>query len=189
MVVLWVAATSAQAAKEEPKQLIERLGGEAVNILSDPEASTAQQRAKFEELFRKGFDVPLVAQIALGRYWRVATPEQRQEYVDLFYRYIIDTYTQRLNAYSGQKFRVTGTTELNADETLVKSLIDDPKGQTTNVDWRVLKDSGESKIVDVVIEGVSMAISHRSEFASIINQNGGRIEPLLDRLRKQTSKQ
>lgn len=189
LVVLWAAATSAQAAKEEPQALIERLGGEAINILSQPGASKAEQKAKFEELFRKGFDIPLLGQIVLGRYWRVATPAQREEYLDLFYRYIVDTYSKRLDAYTGQKFRVTGTTQLNAEETLVKSLIDDPKGPGLKVDWRVIQDNGESKIVDVVVEGVSMAISHRSEFASVINQNGGQIELLLDKLRQQTSTQ
>lgn len=176
---------SSASAQQSPRALIENLGGEAIRVLANKEATAEEKHARFEALFGEGFDVPLVARIVLGRYWRSATPEQRDEYVELFRRYVIDTYTARLNAYSGQTFDVTGEQELSDDETLVRSIIKDPGGPALKVDWRVLTDEAEPRIVDVIVEGVSMAITHRSEFASVINQSGG-IEGLLEKLRAQT---
>lgn len=172
------------AVAEEPKALIERLGGQAISIVANDGASTEQKNASFEALFQEGFDVPLVARIVLGRYWRAATPEQQEEYTSLFHRYIVGTYSARLNAYSGQTFEVTGEQRLNEDEVLVKSVIKDPGGPDLEVDWRVLMRNDENRIVDVVVEGVSMAITHRSEFAAVISRTGN-VETLLEKLRSQ----
>lgn len=180
--VLLAVAFPAQA--EEPAQLIERLGGEAIRLAAAKDVSSEERLSGFENLFQDGFDVPLVARIVLGRYWRVATAEQKDEYTSLFHRYIVGTYAARLNAYSGQTFEVTGEQRINDREVLVKSLIQEPGGPALKVDWRVLNRDGENRIVDVVVEGVSMAITHRSEFASVISQTGN-VETLLEKLRSQ----
>jgi phospholipid transport system substrate-binding protein len=183
--ILFAMTAGPAVAAEEPRAMIERLGGEAIRLVADDQSTAAQKKAGFEALFQDGFDVPLVARIVLGRYWRAATVEQQQEYVELFHSYIVDTYAARLNAYSGQTFEVTGQQPLSEDEVLVKSVIRQPEGPTLKVDWRVLSRGGESRIVDVVVEGVSMAITHRSEFAAVISKTG-QVETLLQRLRAQT---
>lgn len=180
--VILAFAVPAQA--DEPTRLIERLGGEAIRLSAAADVSSEERVSGFENLFQDGFDVPLVARIVLGRYWRVATPEQRDEYVSLFHRYIVGTYAARLNAYSSQTFEVVGEQSLNDKEVLVKSLIQEPGGPSLKVDWRVLNRGGENRIVDVVVEGVSMAITHRSEFAAVISKTGS-VETLLERLRSQ----
>lgn len=185
--VLVVALFSSASAQQTPTSLVENLGGKAIRILADKSATDADKHQSFENLFNEGFDVPLVARIVLGRYWRTATPEQRDEYVKLFHRYIVDTYTARLNAYSGQTFDVTGEQKLSDKETLVRSVIQEPGGPELKVDWRVLSENGELRIVDVIVEGVSMAITHRSEFASVISKTGN-VETLLEKLRAQTGK-
>lgn len=184
-ILVVVAAVFSTAVAQEPRDLIEELGGEAIRVLANEDATEEQRQARFEALFQEGFDVPLVARIVLGRYWRTATPEQQEEYVDLFYRYIVDTYTARLNAYSGQTFEVVGQQPLSEDEVVVKSLIQEPGGPSLKVDWRVQTREGEARIVDVIVEGVSMAITHRSEFGSVISKTGN-VEALLERLRAQT---
>ncbi|WP_417517050.1 MlaC/ttg2D family ABC transporter substrate-binding protein [Minwuia sp.] len=181
-IVLGLVASALAA--EDPKQMIERLGGEAIGIAADSDAELAEKQEKFERLFQEGFDVPLVARIVLGRYWRVATPAQQEEYSSLFHRYIVATYASRLNAYSGQTFEITGDQRLNDQEVMVKSVIKEPGGPSLKVDWRVLERNGENRIVDVIVEGVSMVITHRSEFASVIGQTGN-VESLLERLRAQ----
>ena len=183
--VLLAVALPVQA--EEPTPLIQRLGGEAIRLAASKDVSDEQRLDGFENLFKEGFDVPLVARIVLGRYWRVATVEQQDEYVSLFHRYIVGTYSARLNAYSGQTFEIVGEQPINDREVLVKSVIKEPGGPSLKVDWRVLNREGENRIVDVVVEGVSMAITHRSEFAAVISQTGN-VETLLERLRSQAGK-
>jgi len=181
------AAFSGALADEKPSELIQRLGGEAIMIAAKRDATNAQRIAGFETLFEKGFDVPLVARIVLGRYWRVATPAQQEEFVSLFHKYIVNAYAQRLNAYDGQKFEITGTQPLNETETVVKSVIREPSGNALKVEWRVLKRGDDPRIIDVMVEGVSMAITQRSEFSSIISKTGN-VETLLERLRAQVGK-
>ncbi len=181
-------ATMPTMAAETPKQMVERLGGTAVMILADPAVDPEKRTQKFADLFARGFDLPLVARIVLGRYWRTATPEQQTEYVRLFEDYVIRTYAARLNSYAGQTLRITGANPISDSETMVSSVIEQPQGEPVKVDWRVLDRGGELKIVDVLVEGVSMAISQRSEFGSVIAQNGGDVEALLVRLRAQNSK-
>jgi len=183
---LLLVTVSAPAWAEKPTALIERLGGEAIRIAANGDASLDQKKEGFENLFQKGFDVPLVARIVLGRYWRVATPAQQDEYVSLFHRYIVGTYAARLNAYSGQTFHITGEQRLNEAEVLVKSVIREAGAPDLKIDWRVLNRDGENRIVDVVVEGVSMAITHRSEFAAVISKTGN-VDTLLERLRAQVS--
>jgi phospholipid transport system substrate-binding protein len=181
-------ATAPVMSAESPKQMVERLGGTAVMILADPDTDPSARTQKFAELFTRGFDLPLVARIVLGRYWRVATPEQKTEYVSLFEDYVINTYANRLNSYAGQTLRITGANPISDNETMVSSVIEQPQGEPVKVDWRVLDRGGELKIVDVLVEGVSMAISQRSEFGAVIANNGGNVEALLVRLRAQNSK-
>lgn len=181
-------ATAPAMSAESPKQMVERLGGTAVMILADPDTDPGKRTQKFAELFTRGFDLPLVARIVLGRYWRVATPEQKTEYVSLFEDYVINTYANRLNSYAGQTLRITGANPISDNETMVSSVIEQPQGEPVKVDWRVLDRGGELKIVDVLVEGVSMAISQRSEFGAVIANNGGNVEALLARLRAQNSK-
>ncbi len=181
-------ATAPAMSAETPKQMVERLGGTAVAILADPDVEPEERTRKFADLFSRGFDLPLVARIVLGRYWRVATPEQKAEYVSLFEDYVINTYANRLNSYAGQTLRITGANPISDNETMVNSMIEQPKGEPVKVDWRVLDRGGELKIVDVLVEGVSMAISQRSEFGAVIANNGGDVEALLVRLRAQNSR-
>lgn len=177
----------AVAGDEAPKQMIERLGGDAIAILAAKDVTPTERKQKFGKLFTDGFDVPLVARIVLGRYWRTATPAEQDEFVTLFNEYVINTYAARLNSYTGQTLNVSGASQISDNETMVNSQIEQPQGASVRVDWRVLDRGGEHRIVDVVVEGVSMAISQRSEFGAVIAQNGGQVEALLVRLRKQTA--
>lgn len=181
-------ATAPAMSADSPKQMVERLGGTAVTILADPDVEPEERTRKFADLFSRGFDLPLVARIVLGRYWRVATPEQKAEYVSLFEAYVINTYANRLNSYAGQTLRITGANPISDNETMVNSVIEQPQGEPVKVDWRVLDRGGELKIVDVLVEGISMAISQRSEFGAVIANNGGNVEALLVRLRAQNSR-
>ena len=180
-------ATAPAMSAESPKEMVERLGGTAVAILANPDVDPAKRKQEFAELFTQGFDLPLVSRIVLGRYWRTATPAQQDEYVKLFNEYVINTYAARLNSYTGQTLRITGSNAVSDNETMINSLIEQPSGDSVKVDWRVLDRGGDLKIVDVLVEGVSMAISQRSEFGAVIARNGGEVEALLDRLRKQNA--
>jgi phospholipid transport system substrate-binding protein len=174
------------AAAADPAALISNLGSRALEVLGK-DATQAQRVARFRELLREDFDVPGIARFVLGRYWNTATEEQRAEYVKLFEDYIALAYSTRLAEYTGEKFKVTGSRP-DADGAIVSSQIIRPTGAPpVKVDWRLTGRNGIYKISDVSVDGISMAVTQRSEFASVIQHNGGQVQGLITMLREKTA--
>ncbi len=173
------------AAAADPAAVITGLGNQALEVLGnnvDPKLRVA----RFRQLFSEDFDVPGIARFVLGRYWRVATEPQQQEFVKLFADYIALAYSNRLAEYSGETLRVTGSRPA-PDGSVVSSEIIRPNGAPpAKVDWVLTPHDGAYKISDVVVEGVSMAVTQRSEFASVIQRNGGQVQGLITALRQKT---
>jgi phospholipid transport system substrate-binding protein len=174
------------AAAADPAAMISTLGSRALEVLGKG-ATQGQRTERFRELLREDFDVPGIARFVLGRYWNTATEEQRAEYVKLFEDYIAMAYATRLAEYTGETFKVTGSRP-DADGAIVSSQIVRPGGAApVKVDWRLTGRSGVYKISDVSVDGISMAVTQRSEFASVIQHNGGQVQGLITMLREKTA--
>lgn len=187
LALVWGAFTPAiLAATADPAAVINNLGNRALEVLGK-NATPAQRVARFHELFREDFDVPGIARFVLGRYWKTATPEQQEEFVKLFEDYIALVYSNQLAAYSGETLRVTGS-RTSAEEAIVASEIIRPTGAPpVKVDWHLTDRNGAYKISDVTVDGISMAVTQRSEFASVIQRNGGQVANLIAQLREKTA--
>jgi phospholipid transport system substrate-binding protein len=174
------------AAAADPAAMISNLGSRALEVLGK-NATQAQRVARFRELLREDFDVPGIGRFVLGRYWNQATEEQRADYVKLFEDYIAMAYATRLAEYTGETLKVTGSRP-EADGAIVSSQILRPAGAApVKVDWRLTGRDGNYKISDVSVDGISMAVTQRSEFASVIQHNGGQVQGLITMLRQKTS--
>ena len=173
------------AAAADPAAVIASLGNEALRVLGknvDPQLRVV----RFRQLFSADFDVPGISRFVLGRYWRLATPAQQQAFVSLFTNYIALAYANRLAEYSGATLRVTGT-RAAPDGQLVSSEIIRADGQPpARIDWLLTPQNGAYKINDVIVEGVSMAVTQRSEFASVIQRDGGQVQGLITALQQKT---
>jgi len=169
------------AAAADPAAMISNLGSQALQVLGK-DATQSQRVARFRDLLREDFDVPGIARFVLGRYWNTATEEQRAEFTK-FEDYIAVAYATRLAEYTGETFKVIGSRP-EADGAIVSSQILRPAGAApVKVDWRV---TGRNKISDVSVDGISMAVTQRSEFASVIQHNGGQVQGLIAMLRDKT---
>ncbi|HMR30818.1 MAG TPA: ABC transporter substrate-binding protein [Geminicoccaceae bacterium] len=183
-VMVAVLLLAAPATAADTVGFVRRFGDEAIAMLRDRAAGEAERRQRFEQLMRSGFDLPLVAQLALGRHWRSATGEQRAEYVGLFEQLVLGTYARRLDEYGDQRLRVVGAVPAGQDS-MVESWIEG-SGEPIRVDWRVRETAGGARIVDVVIAGVSMLVTQRGEFAAVIERSGG-VAGLIDNLRQRVA--
>jgi len=171
------------AAAADPAAIISNLGSRALEVLGK-DATQSQRVARFRELLRQDFDVPGIGRFVLGRYWNQATEEQRAEFVKLFEDYIAMAYATRLAEYTGETFKVTGSRP-DGDGAIVSSQILRPGGAPpVKVDWRLTSRNGAYKISDVSVDGISMAVTQRSEFASVIQHNGGQVQGLITMLRQ-----
>lgn len=174
-------------AAEREENFIRSLGSRAVDVLKDKNITPAQRQERFAAMFVENFDVPAIGMFVLGRFANRATDAQKAEYLRLFEGFIVRNYAQKLGQYSGETFAVRDSRVEN-NQSVVFSEIMRPSGPPVRVDWRLRDANGELKIVDVVIEGVSMSITHRSEFASVITNGGGNVDALINALRRQASR-
>jgi phospholipid transport system substrate-binding protein len=155
-------------------------------VLLNNKTDPAMRQARFRQLFHDDFDGAGIARFVLGRYWRSAGAEEQQEFVRLFEDYVAFIYTARLANFGGETFKIRGSRS-ESDGVIVSTDVISP-GNTSplRIDWRLVNDNGGYKINDVIVEGVSMAVTQRSEFASIIQRNGGQVRDLIAMMREKT---
>lgn len=183
-------ALAMDANPEKARALVDGMAQEAISVLAAPNKTDEQIRTKFHDILQTSFDFDAIARFVLGRYWRVATPEQQAEYLKLFGEYVVGVYANRFKAYSGETISITSARG-DGNTAIVTSKINLTGGQPpVQVEWKVEPDdSGKYRVTDVIIEQVSMSITQRSEFATIIQNNGGKVEALLALLRSRTASQ
>ena len=182
----WQGAIARASAAElnAARRFMDRLAKQAIEVLRRSEDDAEQREAAFRVLLSEGFDVPFIGRFVLGRHWRNATPEQRDRYLALFSEFLIKTYTRRLSEYSGEVFRITGAHPAGKKDVIVRTRIERPSGDPIKAGWRIRGVGSRLKIIDVSIEGVSMAVTQRAEFASVVQHKG--IDGLLQALSRQT---
>ena len=173
-------ATSLEGAKSH----IETLGQQAISTLQRADIALDQREKHFAQILEQGFALPLIGRFVLGKYWRTATPEQKADYQRLFNRFVIKTYAARMGGFAGTTFKVTKANPVGDQDMLVTTKIDRPGGASLEAGWRVRQIEGQFKIIDVVVEGISMAATQRQEFASVVRSRG--LAGLLDILRART---
>jgi phospholipid transport system substrate-binding protein len=162
------------------------LWNHALELLNN-KTPIAQRQAQFRALFHDDFDSPGIARFVLGRYWRTASAEEQKEFLKLFEDYVVFVYTARLSDFGGEQFKISGSRP-DADAVIVSTDVITPGApQPLKIDWRLVNDAGAYKISDVIVEGVSMAVTQRSEFASVIQRHGGQIQGLIDLMRQKTA--
>jgi phospholipid transport system substrate-binding protein len=172
------AAPSAESARA----LIEEVSAEVLTILSDQSRGSRQKFDDLVVLLEEPIDLDLVARLILGRYWRTTDDGQRQQYLQLFREYALANLASKLHLYQGQSFEVTGAKVVSDQDALVTSRILSAGEPPLQVDWRLRQRSdGDLVTIDLIVEGVSLIVTLRSEFASVIERQG--FDGLLAELR------
>lgn len=184
--ILFAANNVAFAAGEGAAQFVDTFGNQTIEIQRAPGLIDSQRSVKFRNLLSRGFDIPFIGRFVIGRSLRRATPEQRREYIALFSEFFLTTQVARLGEHKDRTFAVTGVRVANAKDFIVSSTISSPDGQAINADWRVRKIKGRYRIIDIMVEGISMAIIQRSEFAAVVKRGG--LDKLLVILHAKTEK-
>jgi phospholipid transport system substrate-binding protein len=186
MTVLFQPSAFAAETKEQAAlAMVKAIGDEAVATLADKSLSEEQKQKRFEKFLDSSFDMKRIGRFVLGQYWRGATGAEQTEFLNVFRDYMVTSYAEKIGSYSGENLEIKDATSLNDKESLVHSVIVRPNGPPIKLDWRVRKTNDGEKIVDVIIEGISMAQTHRSEFASVVSQPGVGVEGLINKLKEQ----
>lgn len=174
-------------ATTDARAFIQRLADTAMNTVAVKGLSDDERARRFRTLFVDTFDLPEIGKLVLGRYWRVATPEQQQEFLRLFEDVQVYTWTRRFKEYSGETLDVLSVSPEGETDFVVESRIKREKLEPISVSWRVRKAGESFHVLDIKVEGASMAFTHRSEYSSVIQSGGGQVEALLAALRKKVA--
>lgn len=171
-----------QSIEQSAQDFISKMAKQGIDFLANPDLTLEQRKSEFRSLLSNNFDMKTIGRFSLGTYWRSASEPQKEEYLNLFEKNVIDVYSKRFSDYQGEEFKVTGASATGKSDAMVHSYIDS-KGQKIAVDWRVREKNGQMRVIDISVEGVSMATTQRSEFASIIQRGGGDIQVLINHLK------
>ncbi len=178
---LTLAAGNAPAAPRTASEFVAWLGDQTVTVLRSADGDLDSREARFRDLLREGFDVPFIARFTLGPNWRRATPEQRSDYLGVFGEYVVQTYSSRLGGYTDEAMNIIAERRAGEKDSVVETEIVRPSGAPITVEWRVRVIEGEYRIIDIAIEGISMAVTKRSEFSAVVQSKG--IDGLIAALR------
>jgi phospholipid transport system substrate-binding protein len=169
---------------------VQQFGDRAIKVIANKQMSSDQRNSEFSQILSDSFDLKTIGRFVIGRTWNAATPEQQAEYTDLFKSLVIRNYGDRMTLYTGEGFQVVGSRPESDMDTTVISEITHPDGsQPTMIDWRVRNKDGKMGVIDVVVEGVSLSVTQRQEYSSVIQRNDGKIDGLLDIMRDELKSQ
>ncbi len=174
-------AVPAQTSPDKATAFVEQLSTEALAVLRSQDGSLAEREAKVKTILREGFDFQVIGRFALGPAWRKASPEQREIYQRLFEQYVLLTYLRRLTSNKDDTFTIIKAVPAGKKDAVVMTEIRRLAGKPIKVGWRVRDNNGKLRILDVIVEGISMLSTQRAEFQSTIKSKG--LDGLINALR------
>ena len=177
------------AYSSDPKQFIQEIVDEAKKVLVDSNTKEFKTE-KLSEIALKTVDIKGVAYYSLGNYRKKLNDVQLDEYLVLFEKYFLKSFTSRLTDYSDPKINVLSTEVLNPKYTIVKSLLlATDKKPEVNIEWRVYTKNPDKPLIrDLIIEGLSLARTQKEEFSSVIESNNGDVTKLFITLKEFVAK-
>jgi len=171
------------ASFEAEEKFVSNFADNAISILSNESLDASQKNIQFTELVMSSIDMNLISKFVLSKYWKLATDDQKNAYLAAFKQYFISSYANKLDQYSGEKVVIVSS---NAAKkfVIVKSNIvrDGTDTLKIELDWRLLTKDGQTKIIDLSIEGISLIIAQREEFQSFLANNDNSLDALINKL-------
>lgn len=181
-------SVSANADLGEYKTFAEETGKEIIAILKDKSKSFSGRKENFRTVLQTRFSLPSIGRFVLARYWRRANDQQKARYLDLFEELTVTNYAAQFDDYDNETIEILSARPGKKKAAIVSTQIIRPSGgEPLKVDWHMAKSkSGEIKIIDLYVNGVSMSITQRSEYNAMVQNAKGDLDRFLDALESQT---
>lgn len=174
------------APPETPAQVVENLHAALLGAMEEAKRIGYEGRyARLASVIRKTFDLPLIARIVVGRYWRTFNNEQKAKFLEAFERLCIATYAYRFDGYSGEQFRLVSENESRRGRIIVNSLLIKPDGEKVELDYTLDRRNNRWKVINVTANGISDLSVKRSDYTTFLKRNG--FDALLNKLDEKIS--
>lgn len=184
VLLLFAGNATAEIDAAKAEAFVKEVTTEGIEQIINANIPQAEKDARFAKLFNKALDLDFIGQFVLGRNWRTATPAQREEFIKVYRQLNISTWSKRFDEFKGREFIFKGTSPSNsAGQVFVNSIVPMDQGEPAKVVWRVREKDGQYKIVDIIIENVSLAITARNEYTAFIKNNPGGVDALIANLK------
>jgi len=187
--LLIVFLTSAQVYAEQellpPQQTIDQVSKELKTRIGDKayKGDMIETMRIVEEVLSPYVDQHRVSALALGKYWKKATPEQRAAFEQEYKKTMIRLYSSAYGSYKDWSIRFMPLKlKPDAKKAIVKIKVDRSGGQPVDISYRMVKKNGTWKVYDIIIEGISLVSNFRNQFTEIIDKNKGSVQALIDHL-------
>lgn len=175
------------------ENVVQRLVEQVWQVLEEGKIDD-RSYAQLLPVIERQTDLSLLARLVLGRHWRQASTTQRDEYQTLFRSFVLQTFVKRLRRYAGpnlgavdDRFEIITSRDVSKRDVLVNSRVLPPSSPPLRVDWRLRRRAEEPVIIDLIVEGVSLLVTQRSEFAAVVEHVG--MDGLISELRSRVAQQ
>ena len=170
----------------EPEEFVQSVVNKASLILAKDDFTKEQKIEELKSIAKESVDIQGIGYYSLGSHRKNLSDDKKKEYLDVFEKYFLKSFSSRLAEYTDPKIHVDSQKKLNEKYTMVSSvLMATQKKPEVKIDWRIITNNPDKPlIIDVVIEGVSLAKVQKEEFNSIIQSNDGDINSLLTSLKE-----
>jgi len=177
---LFAGAAKADIDAAKAEDFVKNVTQEGLVEIINSNASQAERDARFEKLFNSALDLKFIGRFVLGRYWKTASAEQRDRFIDVYRKLNVKTWSKRFDDFKGKEFIFKGTSSSSsANQIFVNSVVPMEQAQPATVVWRVKEENGKFKIVDIIIENVSLAITARNEYTAFIKKSPDGLNGLI----------
>jgi phospholipid transport system substrate-binding protein len=161
------------AAQQTPPEVVDGLASRVIPILQDKALTTDQKRERIEAIAYEAMDFQVLSKLVLARNWKKFTPAQQEQFMNEFKRHLAVTYGRNIENYNNEKVKILGERKAGRGDIVVQTkILRGGRSEDVVVDYRLRQRDGQWKIIDVIVEGVSLIANFRSQFQDIVS-NGG----------------
>jgi len=170
-----------------PGQFVMALANRAFLSAGSGSLSAGERDQRLGALLDEDFDIQRISSFVTGRFWQKANEPGRAAFASALRDYLVRTFAQRFADYDGGSFRIAGVPRRNLDHVIVYTEITErTSGRPVKLEWRLVEADGY-RVIDVSVEGISMALTQREEFVSVLTRNVGDLGSLVRQLQTNVS--
>lgn len=170
--LIWL-VLSAPAASSQPSQIIERLQSSLLSVMKQGDQLNYEQRYQLlEPIVTKSHDLPFIAKVTVGKYWKTFNDEQKTSFVDTLSRLSIAMYADRFDGYGGETFSFVAQKELPRGKMLVETILTKSDGEKVQFNYLLRQNKNDWQIINIIVDGVSDLAVRRAEYTSILKSDG-----------------
>lgn len=181
---IFLVSQPAFSASDPAVDFVSNLANDMISDVLATKKPMTEKLDLFRSKFHDALDLKYIGQFVTGVYWRRASEEDKQAFLDAFMEFTTKSWADKFNMYTGQNIVFKGARNAQKGQLFVDSVVqNEPPAE---VIWRIREKNGSYKIVDIIVEGVSMAMSYRNEYSAFLQANGGDLRSLTHTLREKS---